>query len=106
MKFRAPTFRPAAGTPVAGRSRGTPDWLKEWLEKRGQYVKLSCGHLEDLNYGALLIIARFGLHKGRSVMCEQCNIWVDVTAPITMHEYYAHRYGITPSSTIPDEPLF
>lgn len=106
MKFRARFERPAATSPAAGRSRGRPDWLAEWLANKGHYVKLSCGHLEDLNYGALLIIARFGIQKGRCVMCERCNIWVDVEKPITMQEYFAHRYGITPSSTIPDEPLF
>lgn len=106
MKFRVRTERPAAASPATGRSRGRPDWLTEWLANRGQYVKLSCGHLEDLNYGAILLLARFGADKGRCVMCERCNIWVDVEKSVKLEEYFAHRYGITPSSQIPDEPLF
>lgn len=103
MRFRKPTLIPAPRTTGAGigRSRGTPDWLKEWLANRGQYVKLSCGCYEDLTYGALLIIAKFGLQREKTVYCERCNIFAAVRAKATSHEFFG-----LPRNHPPEEPLF
>lgn len=101
MRFKKPFERPIPTSPGIGRSRGRPDWLTEWLENRGQYVLLSCGHKEDLKYGHLLIIHKFGLDKGRIVMCERCNIWVSVARPITMQDYFG-----LPALTTHSEPMF
>ena len=97
MKFRTVTV-PDAPTGVRhGHVNGKPEWLREWLANQGRYVMLTCGHKEDLNDSALLIIYVFGKHgKGTDILCEQCNKFVGVKA----------KWKQPPKQVIPNEPMF
>lgn len=101
MRFKKAYERPAPTSLGAGRSRGRPDWMAEWLANQTQYMLMSCGHYEDLTYGHLLIIAVFGENAGRIVMCERCNRWVSAVRKATMHEFFG-----LPSAPTSEEPLF
>jgi hypothetical protein len=75
----------------APQSRG---WLKEWIENKGRWVLLDCGHVEDLNDRAMLIIRTF---DGCTVGCEQCNRFASVVKTLQSK---------TPITETADEPLF
>ena len=105
MKFRrfnaSAPISPGAEAPRGYPLVRAPDWRKEWLANRPQYVLLSCGCFEDLKYGAILIIAVFGIARYKTVFCERCNDWAKVERSATSHEYQK-----LPPITIPEVPLF
>ena len=71
--------------------------MTEWIKDQGRWVELTCGHKEDLNDKALLIIAVFGKHgKGTDVLCERCNKFVGVKA----------KWKTPPKQAISNEPMF
>lgn len=102
MKFRKPSGVPEPSGNAAPVSRRTgarkPEWLREWIADQGVYVLLSCGHKENLNDRALLIIARL---DGTYVICERCNDMAAVVRHMQFREY-ANIPAIAESSI----PLF
>lgn len=70
------------------------EWRKEWLANQGQYVTLQCGHEEDLNDKAILIIKSF---DGCTILCEQCNRFVSIIGPAKRRK---------PATEQNDEPPF
>jgi hypothetical protein len=70
------------------------EWLKEWIENKGQWVELECGHIEDIGDRSLIVIKAF---KGCTVGCERCNKFVSVVRTMVRK---------TPPVKQPDEPLF
>lgn len=64
-------------------------WLKEWLENQGQYVRLECGHTEDLKDRGALII-------GNRVLCDECG-WTSVRRSIRFLEYIGLKRTPTPA---------
>lgn len=75
---------------MSGRTRAFNGWLKEWKANRGKWVELSCGHKDDLNDAALLIINMF---DGCDVYCETCGVFASVVAP---YKYQSPVYPIEP----------
>ncbi len=88
------------GSAHGNRPVGFPDWFKEWLEDKGRWVLLKCGHKADLNERGQLYLQ--GAKRGDIlVICEKC--W-QIPA-IERHLTYAEYRGI-PTAVIPEEPLF
>jgi hypothetical protein len=55
-------------------------WLQEWIAEQGQYVKLRCGHNEDLNFRGIILI-------GKRVYCEHCEVYSEIDKPIKFAQY-------------------
>jgi uncharacterized protein YlaI len=94
VKFVRPNV-PAGNAP--GGHVGAPqsrDWLKEWIENKGRWVRLICGHIEDLNDRTLTILKTF---PGTEVLCNECNRFVLVKESLRTKR---------PPTKIPDEPLY
>lgn len=79
-----------------------PAWLKQWLEDKGKWVKLECGHKENINDRSALVILQktFG-KKNIHVYCETHNAFFAVERALTFNEYR----GVA-AKPIPDEPEF
>jgi hypothetical protein len=77
-----------------------PDWVKEWIANKGQYVTLECGHREDLKNRTLMIKVFGGNDK--AVWCYDCEDMSTVVKAIGLYEYH---FGY-PAPAIPDNPLF
>ena len=78
---------------MSGRGGASPQsqaWRKEWLENKGQYVRLECGHVEDLHDRTIVIIKTF---DGCEVLCERCNSFETV---IGTHRYQSPEYSQDP----------
>lgn len=104
MQFRRPKDNPGSAPhspgSFAGKPVGFPDWFKEWLDSKGRWVLLKCGHKADLNERGQLYLQ--GAKRGDIlVICEKC--W-QIPA-IERHLSYAEYRGI-PTAVIPEEPLF
>ena len=100
MRLTKPSAKPAPTSLRGGLSHAIrPQWLKDWIADQGHYVKLACGHKDNLNDRALLIIAAFGKSQV-TVFCERCNLFTAVVRKMTFREYA----NIT--AVIPDDPLF
>lgn len=98
MKFVRPTAAPRApGARGAFASPGRPQWLIDWIADKGKFVKLACGHNEDLNDRCLIVVG-----KDHAVLCERCNTWTTVEKSINLYEYHT---GKEPPVQ-PDEPPF
>ena len=97
MKFTKPSYVPR--DPSGVRSSAPfrrPDWLREWLANKSQFVLLSCGHKEDLNHNTMLLI-----RDDHFVMCVQCDDWARVVESLGLLKYH----GI-PEPEETDIPLF
>jgi len=70
------------------------NWLDEWLENKGRYVRLSCGDTDDINDRSVIAI-------GNRVYCEKCNEWTVVVYSVKFLEYLGLKL-----SRQPDEPQF
>lgn len=64
-----------------GSVRPLADWYVEWLENKGKYVLLECGHKDDLKNKAVVI------GSDREVICPRCNEWKKVTKSLRFSEY-------------------
>jgi len=80
------------------------DWRREWLANQGRYVRLICGHFEDLNRNGILPITAFNTDKGkrRVVMCWDCgeHQYVDRASD------YREVLGWEPLPAMPEEPQY
>lgn len=68
-------------------------WLKDWLANQGEYVRLACGHTEDLKDRGATIV-------GKRVLCDECG-WTSIKRSISFGEYIGLRREPTP-----DDPPF
>lgn len=75
-----------------------PDWLQEWIENKGQYVKLRCGHRLDLKDDRTMTKVD-GQKKAWCYMHEDV---VEIEKSIGLFEFH---YGFPPPPT-PDEPPY
>lgn len=91
IRSSAPAGESSGGCVDAPQSR---EWLKEWIENKGRWVELECGHIDDLNDRALLLIKTF---DGCTIGCEKCNRFVSIARSLKTKN---------PPAQIPDEPLF
>jgi hypothetical protein len=103
MQFRRPTI-PGSSPPSPGFSvdkpTGRPEWFKEWLEDKGKWVELECGHKVDLNERGQLNLV--GTKRGDMLtICEQCWQFCAVKRHISHSEYREISAAV-----IPDEPPF
>lgn len=102
MQLRKPVQNqgsaPHSSGSLLGKSHGS--WFTEWLENKGKYVLLACGHKADLNdKGQTNLI---GAKRGDMLtICVKCWQFSRVTKHITFNEYRD-----IPTAVIPDEPLF
>jgi hypothetical protein len=83
-----------------------PEWLREYIEDQGQFALLQCGHKENLNDKAVLLIVTLAKitkqpWKNTQVFCERCNQFTGVDRHMKFHEYA----GI-PERPETDIPLF
>jgi hypothetical protein len=105
MQLRRPTTSNPGSAPhspgsFVNKPTGRPDWFKEWIDDKGEWVLLTCGDKADLKDRGQLILQ--GEKKGDLlVICEKC--W-QIPA-IERHLSYSEYRGI-PTAVIPDEPLF
>lgn len=104
MQLRRPKASPGSGPHSqgsnVGKPTGSPQWFKEWLEDKGQWVLLTCGDKADLKDRGLTRLE--GQKKGDLlVICQKC--W-QIPA-VERHLSYAEYRGI-PTAVTPDEPLF
>lgn len=103
MRIVKPIGRAEPGEPDRSARRvhvraEKPQWLREWIEDQGHYVLLSCGHRENMNDRATLIIARI---SGVYIVCEKCR---DLAA-VVKHMKFT-EYAQIPAKAETDEPLF
>lgn len=75
-----------------------PQWLRDWIEDQGSFVLLSCGHKENMNDRASIIIARIA---GVYLVCPRCN---DLAA-VVRHMKFT-EYAQIPPKVESDIPLF
>jgi hypothetical protein len=72
---------------VSGYPRSRrPKWLVEWVNERGQYVMLACGHLDsfaDADTTACLIRT----FQGLELLCSICEQFSEVTKSVSLFDY-------------------
>jgi hypothetical protein len=102
MKFRVPSVSPRPDSPGTGgfRSRGRPEWLKEWLENRGKWLVLDCGCEEAWDEKSMTVLYLFGPEEIQ-IFCETCQRFAKWKEWISWTQYL----NISPAATS-DEPLF
>lgn len=102
MKFIEKSASAGPNAPRSGASvHSRPDWLKDWIANKGQYVKLTCGHRVDLNERTVLIdITK--VDGAKKVWCYMHEDVYDIEKSIGVFEMH---YGFPPPP-IPDEPMF
>lgn len=99
-------FEPTPGKKAGGGLRPhypiRPQWLKDWIADKGQWVLLSCGHKDNMNDRATIVIRIFGT-RNVEVFCERgkCYRFVSIVRLMKFKEY-----ADIPNTAIPDEPLF
>lgn len=89
MQFRKSTESLAGSVPA--RVSGYPrkrrsQWLIDWIQERGHYVRLACGHLESFADAdtSLCLIQTF---PGIEILCEKCEQFSKVEKSISLFEY-------------------
>jgi hypothetical protein len=76
-----------------------PEWKKEWLANLPRFVRMECGHGEDISIQTI-VVKEFGTSE-LQVFCLPC----DSLQKVTKRETLAEHLGIV-AAVIPDEPLF
>jgi len=102
VKFKKPSVGPAPISPGGGigRSRGTPQWMLDWIANKGKWCLLSCGCKDAWDDRSMTILYRFGA-KSTEIWCDRCQRFVLWVKWIEFTEYK----DIAPA-VIPDEPPF
>lgn len=98
MKISRPQSNLEPGKGYGSGIHARPDWLKDWIENKGQYVRLDCGHRLDLK-GEITLTTVDGTRQAWCYMHEET---VGIGKPIGLFEFH---YGFPPPEE-PDTPQY
>jgi len=92
--------RPVIRERVTRTPKRIPDWLRDHIADKGEFVLLDCGHKDNINARATLIIAAV-MGRGTQVFCERCGHFAGVVRHMRFREY-----ADIPEKPNSDIPLF
>lgn len=102
MKLIKPSVAPSSskdGGVTRSYSR-RPEWLREWIANKSRYVRMECGHKENIADAdsSITLIQTFNESK---LYCRQCKDFRFIKESISLLEFF----GI-PKPEYPDTPPF